>query len=235
MADDARTGGGAKAWIGGAFRLAMFPVVFLWPAGDWLWWEAWALVGLYLAYAGGVGVFLFRNDRDLLRERMKVSPAQEGQKGWDKTLMILMMVAGFGIFIVPGFDVVRFGWTGALPTWLEVTALVVNVPCFFWIGWVMHENTYLARVVKIDEERGHTVITTGPYAIVRHPMYTAVVLMIMAMPVALGSRWGLVPAAVMAALLLVRTALEDRTLHRELPGYPEYAQKTPYRLIPGIW
>jgi protein-S-isoprenylcysteine O-methyltransferase Ste14 len=103
------------------------------------------------------------------------------------------------------------------------------------LGWVMRENTYLAQVVKIDKEREHQVITTGPYALVRHPMYTIVIVLLFAVPVALGSRYALILAVLLTALLVVRTYLEDRTLHAELADYPEYARHTPYRLIPGIW
>ncbi len=122
-----------------------------------------------------------------------------------------------------------------LPVWVEICALALHVPSFVFIGWVLRENTYLSRVVKIDDERGHQVITTGPYALVRHPMYTAVIVIMFALPVTLGSRFGLIPAALLVALLMLRTYLEDRTLQAELPGYPEYARETRYRLIPGIW
>ena len=225
----------AKAWVSAAVRLAFFPVAVLLPAGTWRWWEAWAVVGLYVAYAVAITLYLSRRDPDLLRERLKSSPAQQGQKRWDKILMIAMLVPGIALFIVPGLDVGRFGWSAPLPAWVEIVGLALHLPCFAVIGWVMHENSYLARVVKVDEERGHTVVKTGPYAIVRHPMYAAVIPMVFAFPLALGSRWGLVPAALMNVLLIVRTVLEDRTLHRELPGYPEYAAKTRHRLIPGVW
>jgi protein-S-isoprenylcysteine O-methyltransferase Ste14 len=226
---------GAKLWLSLALRMAAFAVALLWPAGTWRWWEAWALIGLWLAFAGAATVFLSRHDPALLAERLKTSPVQKGQKTWDKVLMLLMFVAGLGIYIVPGFDVVRFGWSEPLPVWVEVLAMVVHVPGFLFIGWVMRENTYLSRVVRIADERGHHVITTGPYALVRHPMYCAVIVMLFAVPVALGSRFGLIPAALMVALVVVRTFLEDRTLHAELPGYLEYAKETRYRLIPGIW
>jgi protein-S-isoprenylcysteine O-methyltransferase Ste14 len=221
-------------WIGAVLRLAMFPVVLLLPAGTWRWWEAWALFGIYLLYSVVVVTWLARHDPELLRERLKGGLERE-QKRWDKVVMTLMLGAGLGILIVPGLDVVRFAWTERLPIWVEVIALGIHLPCFFMIGAVLRENTYLSPVVKIDEARGHHVITTGPYAIVRHPMYVAAIFMILAMPLALGSRWGLVPAAAMVLVLIVRTVLEDRTLHAELPGYPEYAQTTRYRLIPGIW
>ncbi|MEN8196604.1 MAG: isoprenylcysteine carboxylmethyltransferase family protein [Pseudomonadota bacterium] len=226
---------GARLWLSLAARMAAFAVALLWPAGTWRWWEAWALIGLWTAFAIAATVFLSRHDPALLAERMKTSPVQKRQKAWDKVLMLLMLVAGLGIYIVPGFDVVRFGWSEPLPVWAEVLAVVVHAPCFVFIGWVLRENTYLSRVVKIDDERGHEVVTTGPYALLRHPMYSAVIVLVFAVPVALGSRFGLIPAALAAGLLAVRTYLEDRTLHAELPGYPEYAKETRYRLIPGIW
>lgn len=226
---------GAKLWLSLIMRMVGFAVALLWPAGTWRWWEAWALIGLWLAFAIAATVFLSRHDPALLAERLKASPVQKGQKAWDKVLMLLMFVAGSGIYIVPGFDVVRFGWSEPLPVWVEVLAIVVQVPGLIFIGWVMHENTYLSRVVKIDDERGHHVITTGPYALVRHPMYSAVIVLMFAFPVTLGSRYGLIPAALTVALLIVRTYFEDRTLHAELPGYPEYAKETRYRLIPRIW
>lgn len=225
----------ARVWLSLVVRMLAFSVALLWPAGTWGWWEAWLLIGLWLAFAVSMTVFLLRHDPALLAERMKASPVQQGQKGWDKALMLLMLVVGIAIYIVPGFDVVRFQWSEALPVWVEILAMVVHLPGFLFLGWVMHVNTYLSRVVKIDDERGHHVITTGPYAIVRHPMYLAVIVMVFAVPVALGSRYGLIPAALMTALLIVRTHLEDRTLHTELPGYPEYANKTRWRLIPGVW
>lgn len=130
---------------------------------------------------------------------------------------------------------VRYEWSESLPLWMKVLAMLVHLPCFVLLAWVMRENTYLSQVVKIDEERGHKVITTGPYALVRHPMYIVLIVLLFAVPVALGSRFALILAMFLTVLLIVRTYLEDRTLHAELEGYPEYAKKTPYRLFPGIW
>lgn len=226
---------GTKAWVSLVLRMMTFPVAFLWPAGTWRWWEAWVVIGLWLAFVLSEVVFLSRHDPALLAERMKASPVQEGQKSWDKVLMLAMFILGIGIYVVPGLDVIRFGWSQPFPVWLEVLAMAVHLPGFIFIIWVMRENTYLSRVVKIDEARGQKVVTTGPYALVRHPMYSAVIVLVFAVPVALGSRYALIPAALMVSVLLVRTHLEDRTLHAELAGYPEYAEKTPYRLVPGFW
>ena len=180
-------------------------------------------------------VFLLRKDPALLIERMKSSPIQKGQKGWDKLIMTLMFVTAAGYYIIPGLDVIRFGWSQPLPQWIQFSAWAVHLPCFIVLVWVMRANTFLSPVVKIVHEREHHVITDGPYAIVRHPMYSSVIILVMAFPVALGSRFGLVPAILIVVLLVIRTSLEDRMLHTELPGYPEYARTTRYRLIPGVW
>ena len=113
--------------------------------------------------------------------------------------------------------------------------MIIHIPCLLSLAWVMRENSYLSQVVKIDDARGQQVLTTGPYALVRHPMYTVIIVLLFALPVALGSRFGLIPAVFLTVLLIVRTHFEDRTLHGELAGYPEYAKQTVYRLIPGIW
>ncbi|MEN8214577.1 MAG: isoprenylcysteine carboxylmethyltransferase family protein [Pseudomonadota bacterium] len=225
----------ARIWLSLTVRTALFPVAILWPAGDWLWWDAWMLIGIWMVFFVALTTYLLRRDPALLVERMNVSPAQKGQKGWDKAIMLLMFVLAIAIYTVPGLDVIRFGWSQSLPQWLKIIALLAHLPCFLFLGWVMHENTYLYPVVKIDHEREHQVITSGPYAIVRHPMYSIVIVLSLAFPVALGSRFGLIPALLIILLFIVRTILEDRTLHDELPGYPEYAGVTRYRLIPGVW
>lgn len=226
---------GTKLWLSLVLRMGSFALALLWPAGTWWWPEAWAVIAIWSAYAAVMFPFLLRHDPALLAERMKESPIQKGQKTWDKVLSVLMFVVGIPIYIVPGLDVMRFGWSEPLPVWVEVSAMVLHVPCLLFLAWVTRENPYLSRVVKIDTAGGHRVITTGPYALVRHPMYVAVIILVFAVPVALGSRYALIPAAMLVVILLVRTALEDRTLHAELPGYPAYAQKTRFRLIPGVW
>jgi len=226
---------GTKTWVSLIVRTVLFPVAILWPAGTWQWWEAWVLIGLWMTFFMALTVLLLRSDPALLVERMKASPVQKGQKGWDKVIMSLMFIVAIGYYISPGFDVIRFGWSHPFPEWLEIAAMAVHIPCFLFLGWVMHANTYLSPVVKIDHEREHQVITDGPYAIVRHPMYSAVIILVIAFPTALGSRFGLIPALLIVLLLVIRTIYEDHTLHTELPGYPEYACVTRYRLIPGVW
>jgi len=215
--------------------MSLFALAIMWPAGTWYWWEAWVIFGLWSIYGVAMTLYLIRHDPELLVERLKLVPLHKDQKAWDKVIMVCFFAGGIALYLVPGFDVVRYGWSEPLPIWMKVVAVLIQIPCFVLLIWIMRENTYLAQVVKIDKQRGHEVITTGPYAIVRHPMYTVAIIMLFAFPVALGSRYALVLSVFLTMLLIVRTYLEDRTLHSELKGYPEYAKQTPYRLIPGIW
>ena len=222
-------------WLSFIVRMTLFAVALMWPAGTWHWWEAWVLVGLWTVYGLVIINYLLRNDPTLLAERLKLVPLQKEQKVWDKALMLLFFIAGIGLYMLPGFDVMRYEWSDPLPLWVRVTAMLVHVPCLILLVWIMRENTYLFKVVKIDKKRAHKVITTGPYALVRHPMYTVAIILLFAVPLALGSRFALIISLFSTVLLIIRTYFEDRTLHTELDGYPEYAKQTTYRLIPGIW
>ena len=224
----------AKTYAVMSIRMAALGAFFFVSAGTLRWLEAWLLLAVYIMYAVLVSTWLRAHDPALLQERLKGSPIQEGQKGWDKILAIGFLVVGLPLLILPGLDAVRYQWTH-MPTVLTAVGLAAHVPGFLWIFSVMKENTYLSRVVKIDEERGQKVITTGPYRVVRHPMYAAVILLVLCMPLALGSVLSLIPASLMVVLLVIRTVLEDKTLREELEGYPEYAARTRYRIVPGVW
>ena len=227
--------GSIRLWLSYVFRMAFFALALMLPAGTWKWWEAWVVVGLWGVYGLATMIFLLRHDPALLAERLKFIPVHKEQKSWDKAIMVVFFITGVALYLVPGFDVVRFEWSEPLPLWLRIIAMFLHLPCFVLLGWVMHENTYLSQVVKIDKARGHKVVTTGPYALVRHPMYSIVIVLLFVVPVALGSRYALILAVVLTLLLIVRTYFEDRTLHLELEGYPEYAKTTRYQLIPRLW
>lgn len=222
-------------WLSFVVRMTLFAVALMWPAGTFLWWEAWVLVVLWSLYGLVVISDLLHKDPALLAERLKLIPLQKEQKDWDKALMLLFFIAGIGLYLLPGFDVMRYEWSEPLPLWSRVTAMLIHIPCFVLLWWIMRENTYLSQVVKVDKERGHKVITTGPYAYVRHPLYTVAIILLFAVPIALGSRFSLIISLFLTLLLIVRTCFEDRTLHVELDGYREYAKRTTYRLIPGLW
>lgn len=224
-----------KTWISLVVRMSLFVIALMWPAGTWQWWEAWVVAGLWTVYGIFMTRFLLRHDPELLAERLRLVPLHREQKSWDKVLMLLFFIAGISLYLIPGFDVVRYEWSEPLPLWMRLLAMLVHLPCFVLLGRVMRENTFLSQTVKIDKERNHQVVTSGPYAVVRHPMYTVVIVLLFAVPVALGSRYALILAVFLTLLLVIRTYLEDRTLHAELEGYPEYAKRTPYRLLPGIW
>jgi protein-S-isoprenylcysteine O-methyltransferase Ste14 len=159
---------------------------------------------------------------------------KKSAKGWDKVMTFVSMPFYIPYLVLPGLDAVRYQWSH-VPLWAKVACFIVIVASFLWISWIMKENTYLSRFVEIQEDRGHKVITTGPYKFVRHPMYISAMILMIALPIALGSLYALIPMAFIIVFIIVRTHLEDKTLHRELEGYVEYAQKTKYRMLPGIW
>ena len=224
-----------RFWLSLVVRMTLFAVALMWPAGIWYWWEAWVVICLWTIFGVIMTNYLLHNDPKLLSERMKLIPLQKEQKPWDKVIMLIFFIAAIALYIIPGFDVVRYEWSDPLPLWMRILAVLLHFPCFVMLGWVMRQNTYLAQVVKIDKQRDHHVITTGPYELVRHPMYTITIVLLFAMPVVLGSRFALILSVFLAVLLIVRTYLEDRTLYSELKGYPEYTKQTPYRLIPWVW
>jgi len=156
-------------------------------------------------------------------------------KPWDKALVTTYGLLGFYILpVVIGLDVGRYGWS-SLGAWAAVAGTVLFVAGTVVLTWAMLVNTHFETVVRIQHDRHHQVVTTGPYRIVRHPGYVGAGLWALAAPLIVGSTYGLLPAVLAVAILVMRAALEDRTLQNELPGYRQYAQKTKHRLLPGIW
>jgi protein-S-isoprenylcysteine O-methyltransferase Ste14 len=213
------------------FAVALLALVLLVPAGTWRWPAAWVFIGLYIAFAVPVGIWLLRTNPDLLARRFDW--AKRAPKKWDRILMAAYIPVYVAVYVLAGLDL-RLGWSD-LPTVLRAVAFVPVGAFYVLMALVLRENAFLSRVVEIHPEAGHRVITTGPYAVVRHPMYAGYVVWLLATPVALGSVPALVPAALVAAGIVVRTVLEDRTLHAELPGYPEYASKVRWRLLPHVF
>jgi protein-S-isoprenylcysteine O-methyltransferase Ste14 len=160
-----------KTWLSLVVRMSLFAVALLWPAGTWQWWEAWVLVAMWTVFGVVITQNLLRHDPALLAERMKLVPLHKEQKAWDKVLMLLFFITAIGLYLIPGFDVVRYEWSEPLPVWMKILAMLVHIPCFLFLGWVMRENTFLSQVVKIDKARDHQVVTTGPYALVRHHVH----------------------------------------------------------------
>ena len=217
-----------------AFGLVGYGLILFLVAGRWDWLWGWALLGVVAAFLVAHVLILVPINPELLAEREK-GIRDEGVKAWDK--WVAMLAAGvlpIASWMVAGLGV-RFRWTGPQPLACHIAGLVVNLLGYALFLWAMASNAFFSEGVRIQEERGHVVATGGPYRYVRHPGYVGAILAQLATPFLLGSPWALIPSVGSAALYVVRTYLEDRTLIEELPGYREYAQRTRYRLLPGVW
>jgi len=201
-------------------------------AGTVKWVEGWAYLLLQTLFSVAAAIWLKRNNPDLLRERMTF--LKKTGKTWDKAIVLIMTVVFIPYLTLAGLDGGRYHWSHVPPA-AQFAGFAGIVLVFILFFQVMRVNTYLSRVVEIQKERGHQVVTTGPYRYVRHPMYAGAIVLFLCIPLALGSLWALSPGGFLVVLIVVRTYLEDRTLHRELEGYDAYAQRVRYRLIPGIW
>ncbi len=206
-------------------------VALFWSAGRIDWWPAWAVISIWAAWFIATDFVLLRTNPNLMAERL--SPPKDA-KGWDRFIVSLLRLTQLARYILAGLDQ-RFGWTGGFPLAAQLTGLVVCVLGHALFGWAMVSNTFFSQVVRIQSERDHAVVTTGPYRFLRHPSYLGGSLFDLGIGVLLGSWWAILAGGVCAILLVLRTALEDRTLQSELPGYQEYARRVRYRLIPGVW
>ena len=206
-------------------------LLVFWPAGTLRWVRPWALMAVYAVYIVPTAVWLRRTRPTLLERRLKKwDPAAPL---WDKVIMLIVASATVTACVVAGFD--HGNQWSAMPAWVSWTALGAVALSLLGIVWVFATNPYALPAARLQPEYEQQVITGGPYRFVRHPMYSAALLHYVALPLALGSFWALVPAFVVAAALAIRTAKEDRMLRSSLPGYSDYARRTRFRLLPGIW
>lgn len=222
-----------KAILGCLFNVSVTGGMLFLGAGRLDWPEGWTFLTLLVLVTLGGGAMMLRRDPELMRERIQ-SPFQRGQATWDKVFYALFIPSFYGGLALMGADAVRYRWS-EVPLWVELLGGVGVFAACVMFYWVLRENSFAAPVVKLQEKRGQRVITTGPYAYVRHPMYSSALLMFPSLALMLGSWWGLVVAGFIAILFVVRTALEDRLLRRELDGYADYATRVRFRLIPGVW
>lgn len=218
------------------FTLAIIlpPVTLFSAAGRLDWPMGWTFITVQVASGVISRLILFRTNPDLLTERARSLKAPNA-KPWDRKMVVMVGFLGPLItWIVAGLDW-RLYWSLNIGLLLQLSALAVVLAGYAFGTWAMVVNPFFSAVVRIQTDRGHSVISSGPYRLVRHPAYAGAVAAYLAIPISLDSLWALIPASLTAILFLVRTWLEDRTLKEELPGYKEYAQNTRYRLVPGIW
>jgi protein-S-isoprenylcysteine O-methyltransferase Ste14 len=202
-------------------------IMFFLPAGTFQYPEAWIVIAIIFVPMSLMLVYLFRNEPELLARRLRLREKETQQKLIVKLSMIPFLLA----YILPGFDK-RFGWSN-VPWGVVVAADILALLGYCLVFLVLRENRYASRVIEV--EQGQTVIASGPYAVVRHPMYSGMTLMYVFCPLALGSYWAMIPALLIIPVLVARILNEESVLVRDLHGYQEYRHKTRYRLMPGIW
>ncbi len=197
------------------------------PAGSFMFWEGWTYaVTLFIPMVTTM-LYLVRNDPELLKRRLRFQEKDTKQQLIVRFFRLPSIIG----FLIPGFDF-RFNWSQVSP---EIV-IIANIMVFmgYWlVFFVFRENSYTSRIVEV--EKGQKVISTGPYSVVRHPMYAGMIIMFLFTPSALGSWWGLLIFALFPVVLIFRILNEEKMLRRDLPGYLEYCRKVRYRLIPSIW
>jgi protein-S-isoprenylcysteine O-methyltransferase Ste14 len=212
--------------------MVIIQAVFLFVcAWDLRWQAGWWYISLYVLMLVIGSLVILPHRSEVIEERSK---GAKGGKPWDLRLTRWMMVPSFGLLALAGFDQ-RWGWTAPLPLWARLLGVLLFILGYAAVLWAMYSNKYFSQVVRIQKERGHATVAEGPYRIVRHPGYLGMTTSMLGAVLILDSIYGLACFAFYLVLIITRTALEDRTLQAELPGYPEYATHTKFRLIPGVW
>lgn len=206
-------------------------VALFWSAGRVEWWPGWASIAVMVLWIIATAVVILHINPDLLAERLG---PRKGAKHWDTAIMSILGITQLVKYIVAGLDQ-RYGWSGDIPIITQIIMLVLCVLGYALFVWATASNAYFSQIVRIQTERNQTVVTSGPYHYVRHPSYIGAIVYELAVSLMLASWWSLIAGGFGAILLILRTALEDRTLQAELAGYADYARKVRYRLLPGIW
>lgn len=210
---------------------AVFGALLFLSAGSWTWWRGWA----YLIVTGAVEAVTLLLLAVRSPELLNIRGTHYGDlRPFDRIFAGLWLLLGLGASVVAGLDAVRFEWT-SLPWDAFFVGLIILLFAASLGGWAMLENVHFEQFVRIQKDRGHRVVSTGPYAILRHPGYLAAIVGGLSTPLLLGSLWAFVPVGLGAILFVIRTALEDRTLSEELAGYSGYAERVRYRLVPPLW
>jgi protein-S-isoprenylcysteine O-methyltransferase Ste14 len=212
------------------FNLAIMSLCLFGSAGRLDWSNGWLLVGLSFAASVVATVVIWR-DPELVAERRNIKAG----KSWDKVIVAIVVLLGpVAMWITAGLDT-RYHWADGIPLPGSIAGAAVAALGAALMAWSMQSNKFFSAVVRIQKDRGHTVVTAGPYRFIRHPGYAGMSAFFLATPLILNSRWAFVPAVVTTAVSVLRTVLEDRTLHREHEGYADYARRVRYKLVPAVW
>jgi protein-S-isoprenylcysteine O-methyltransferase Ste14 len=214
----------------GVFGLLLFAVLIFVPAGTLNYWQGWTFLAVFTATTTAFTTYLALYDKPLLERRMKAGPWHETESS-QKIIVSLVFLGFFSLIAVSALDV-RFGWS-SVPAYIALIGEALIVVSFLFIFWVVKVNSFAASTIQVTEDQ--TVISTGPYAYVRHPMYSGALLLLIGMPLALGSWWALLLIVPLMPVLVWRILDEERFLRAHLPGYVEYAYKVQYRLVPSVW
>jgi protein-S-isoprenylcysteine O-methyltransferase Ste14 len=221
---------GQKAWIWlGALALFMGALIFA-AAGDLRFWQGWTFLVVYFAASALVTQDVIARDPALLERRLKGGPRHETEPA-QRLIMALMVPCFFALLVVPGLDH-RFGWSHA-PAIVAFAGDALIAAGFYLSSLVFRANSFASATIRVAE--GQSLVSTGPYAVVRHPMYAGALVYLVGTPLALGSYWGLVVVALMLPILIWRLMDEERVLEQRLPGYSDYKRKVRYRLLPGVY
>jgi protein-S-isoprenylcysteine O-methyltransferase Ste14 len=210
--------------------ISVFPVLglmFFLPAWTLNYWQAWVYIFIVAVPAIFLGMYLYKHDRALMERRMRMKERLRGQK----IIVAASSLFFLATFLIPGFDF-RFHWS-QVPVAVIILADILVLAGYLIVALVFKANTYASRIIEV--EKGQKVITTGPYAIVRHPMYVGVLIFYIFSPLALGSYWAVIPALCIVPFIIARIRGEEKEMLENLEGYRDYTAKTRYRLLPGIW
>jgi protein-S-isoprenylcysteine O-methyltransferase Ste14 len=223
----------AKLTLALALEFLVFAALLFGAAGTLKWTAGWVFMALFFIFALVVSVMLIRHDPALLEERLRPI-IQKDQPKWDKVLIPIVAVVFCGWMVLMGLDAVRFRWS-AMPAWLQGIGGAGLLVSMYITYAPYRENPYLAAVVKIQTDRGQHVVSTGPYAVVRHPLYAGMLLMLPSIALMLGSWYGVAASLPLMVGIGVRAVLEERELQALLPGYSDYMKKVRYRMVPYVW
>ncbi len=226
------TRGALKRFLQIGISLLVQAATLLISSGRLEWTMAWIFIGLNVVLISINALIFLPNPklRELAAERSRITFA----KSWDKAIGVSLLVTTEATLITTGLDK-RYGWSPQLPPAIRLVTLAIYTLGYALFTWAMISNIFFSGIVRIQDDRGHTVATAGPYRYVRHPGYVGYITMSLSTPLSLGSLWALIPAGLTTCVMATRTILEDRTLQDELKGYKEYAEEVPYRLLPWIW